>query len=110
VIADPGSQAGSPQSSSVPCSAQANSPAPSVQTSYASSPNRVDRNGQKFSSGLDDVDSASDPQASSLSQPIFGFISHDTSLLEHKVSGKIVAMNAWLIHINLVESQLWHKN
>jgi hypothetical protein len=92
VIADPGSQAESPQSSTVPCSVQ--SPAPSVQTSYASSPNRVDGNGQVFSSGLDDVDSASDPQASSLSQPIFGFTSHNTSLLEHKVAGKIVAMNA----------------
>ncbi|XP_059429611.1 calmodulin-binding transcription activator 2-like isoform X3 [Corylus avellana] len=96
VIADPGSQAGSPQSSTVPCSVQANSPAPSVQTSYASSPNRVDRNGQIVSSGLDDVDSASDPQASSLGQPIFGFISHNTSLLEHKVAGFVeLPSNPW---------------
>lgn len=85
LIADPGSQAGSPQSSSVPCSAQENSPAPTVQTSYTSSPNRVDRNGQ--TSEFEDVDSGSDPRSSSLAQPIFGPISHSTSLLAHEVAG-----------------------
>ncbi|XP_018850509.2 calmodulin-binding transcription activator 3-like isoform X3 [Juglans regia] len=87
LIADPGSQAGSPQSSPVPWSAQANSPAPTVQTSYASSANRVDRNGLTLSSEFEDVDSGSDPRASSLTQPLFGSFLHKTSLLEHKVAG-----------------------
>uniref|UniRef100_A0A7N2R6B9 CG-1 domain-containing protein n=1 Tax=Quercus lobata TaxID=97700 RepID=A0A7N2R6B9_QUELO len=85
LMADPGSQAGSPQSCSVPC--PANSPASTVQTSYPSSPNRFDRNGRRLSSEFEDVDSGRDPRASSLAQPIFGSTSHSTSMLAHEVAG-----------------------
>lgn len=104
--ADPGTQTGSPQSSPVPWSAQANSPAPTVQTSYASSANRVSRNGLTLSSEFEDVDSGSDPRASSLTQPLFGSTLHNTSLLEHKGAGKISAMNACMLNFRL----LWLKS
>ncbi|XP_035547952.1 calmodulin-binding transcription activator 2-like isoform X2 [Juglans regia] len=87
LVVDPGSQAGSSQSSPVSCFAQENSPAPTIQTSYASSLNRVDRNGLMFSSEFENVDSGNDPRSSSLTRPIFGSILHNTSLLEHKVTG-----------------------
>lgn len=87
LLADPGSQVGSPQNNSVPSSAHANSPAPTVQTSYASSPNQVDWNGQKLSSEFEDVDSGGDPRASSLTQPTFGSASQKASLLLQGVAG-----------------------
>ncbi|KAG7995696.1 hypothetical protein I3843_01G123000 [Carya illinoinensis] len=87
LVIDPGSQAGSSQSSPVPYSAQENFPSTTVQTSYTSGPNRVDRNGLMFSSDFEDVDSGNDPRSSSLTQHIFGSILHNTSFLEHKVTG-----------------------
>lgn len=106
-MVDPGSQAGSSQSCSVPCPAQANSPASTVQTSYPSSPNRFDRNGRRLSSEFEDVDSGRDPRASSLAQPIFGSTSHSTSsILAHEVAGKLcykLAMNSCLTFTNIVE-------
>lgn len=103
-MADPGSQAGSPQSCSVPC--PANSPASTVQTSYPSSPNRFDRNGRRLSSEFEDVDSGRDPRASSLAQPIFGSTSHSASMLAHEVAGKLcykLTMNSCLTFTNIVE-------
>lgn len=89
LLVDPGSQVGSPQSSSVPCSAQANSPAPSVQTSNTLSPDQVDWNGPTPSSEFEDVDSGGDPQATSLDHPTFGSVSQNASLLLHGIPGKM---------------------
>nr|XP_011464949.1 PREDICTED: calmodulin-binding transcription activator 1-like isoform X3 [Fragaria vesca subsp. vesca] len=72
LLVDPGSQVGSPQSASAPCSAQANSPAPTVQTSFASNPIKVEWNGQKLSTEFEDVDSPGDAGASSGTQPMPG--------------------------------------
>ncbi|XP_048321378.2 calmodulin-binding transcription activator 3 isoform X2 [Ziziphus jujuba] len=87
LLADPGSQVGSPQSSSVPCSAQANSPAPTVQTSNILSPNRVDWIGPTPCLEFEDVDSGGGPQASSVAHPTFGSVSQNASLLLHGVPG-----------------------
>ncbi|XP_024170288.1 calmodulin-binding transcription activator 2 isoform X1 [Rosa chinensis] len=80
LLVDPGSQVGSPQTASAPCSAQANSPAPTVQTSFASSPIKVDWNGQTLSTEFEDVDSRGDAGASSLAQPIPGSVLNNACL------------------------------
>ena len=80
------SQIESPQTSSAPCSTQENSPAPTVQTSFSTNPNRVNWNGQIQSSEFEDVDSGdNNPGAPSLTQPAFGSV---CSLLSHGVAGK----------------------
>ncbi|PQQ00134.1 calmodulin-binding transcription activator 2-like [Prunus yedoensis var. nudiflora] len=81
LLADPGSQVASPQSVSAPFSAQANSPAPTVQTSFASSPNRVDWNGKTLPTEFEDVDSGGDAGTSSVAQSMFGSVLHNASLL-----------------------------
>ncbi|XP_058077242.1 calmodulin-binding transcription activator 1-like isoform X2 [Magnolia sinica] len=69
---DPGTlnYAGGSQTCSVPCSAQAHSPALAAQPSYASSPSTANWNGQARSSELEDVDSGDDYGVSSLSGPV----------------------------------------
>ncbi|PON64836.1 Notch [Parasponia andersonii] len=66
--------------------AQANSPASTVQTSFATNPNRVEWNGQTLSSEFEDVDSGDNPGAT-LMQPALGSISHNSSLLSHSDAG-----------------------
>ncbi|XP_008223475.1 PREDICTED: calmodulin-binding transcription activator 2-like [Prunus mume] len=80
LLTDPGSQVASPQSVSAPFSAQANSPAPTGQTSFASSPNRVDWNGKTLSTEFEDVDSGGDAGTSSVAQTMFGSVLHNASL------------------------------
>ncbi|KAJ4721920.1 Calmodulin-binding transcription activator like [Melia azedarach] len=81
LVADPGSQIESPQTSSARSLAQANSPAPTAQTSHASSPNKIDWNGQALSSEFEDVDSGNGPGAHSLAQPIYGSMPQNASLV-----------------------------
>lgn len=73
--------------------AQAASPASTVQTSYASSPNKIDWNGKALSSEFEDVDSRNGPGTSSLTQSIHGSMSHNSSLLLPRVEGKVHCMN-----------------
>ncbi|KAJ0036031.1 hypothetical protein Pint_24238 [Pistacia integerrima] len=87
LVTDPGSQIENSQTSSTRSFAQANSPAPTVQTSHASSPRKVDRNGQALSSELEDVDSRDGPGTTSLVQPIYGSMSQNTSLLSPDIAG-----------------------
>ncbi|KAK9934071.1 hypothetical protein M0R45_021230 [Rubus argutus] len=87
LLADPGSQGGSPQSASAPCSSQANSPAPTVQTSFASNPIKVDWNGQTLSTEFEDVDSQSDAGASTLSQPMLEPVLNNACLHSPEVGG-----------------------
>ncbi|XP_044499184.1 calmodulin-binding transcription activator 3-like isoform X1 [Mangifera indica] len=70
LVADPRSQIESSQTSSTRSFSQANSPFPTVQTSHASSPNKVDWNGQALSSELEDADSGDGPGTPSLGQPM----------------------------------------
>lgn len=84
LLTGPIPQVESPQNSCV----QANSPAPTVQTSFATNPNRVEWNGQTLSSEFEDGDSGDNPGAS-LTQPAFGSISHNASLLSHRIAGKM---------------------
>uniref|UniRef100_A0A5B6ZN30 Putative calmodulin-binding transcription activator 3 isoform X1 n=2 Tax=Davidia involucrata TaxID=16924 RepID=A0A5B6ZN30_DAVIN len=85
--ADPGSQLGSPQTSSEPCLEQTLSLAPTVQTSYASSPSAVDWSGQTLSSEFEDGDSGEDPGSSSLVQPMHGSLSLKASLPADEATG-----------------------
>ncbi|KAL5849044.1 hypothetical protein ACOSQ4_007057 [Xanthoceras sorbifolium] len=87
LVADPGSQIGSPQASSGHTSVQANSPAPTVQTSHASSPYKIDWNGQAFSSEFEDVDSGNGLGAASLAQPTYGSVSQNAPLIAPQVVG-----------------------
>ncbi|KAK4856459.1 hypothetical protein QYF36_017763 [Acer negundo] len=87
LAADTAQQNGSPQTSSDRSFAQANSPAPTVQTSYASSPNKIDWNGQAFSSEFEDVDSGNGPGAASPAQPIYASVSHNASSISPQVAG-----------------------
>ncbi|KAI4335054.1 hypothetical protein L6164_013736 [Bauhinia variegata] len=82
---DPVSLVGSPQNGSAPSTAQVNSPVSGVQTSYASSVNRVDWNGRALSSEYEDVDSGGDQQASS--HNISSSRSHIGPLLTHEATG-----------------------
>ena len=84
LLASPRPPVESPQTS---C-AQANSPAPTGQTSFATNSNRVEWNGQTLSSKFEDVDSSDNPGAF-LTQPAFGSLSHNASLLSHRVTGKV---------------------
>ncbi|KAA8527978.1 hypothetical protein F0562_035153 [Nyssa sinensis] len=87
LIADPGSQLGSPQTSSAPCLEQTLCLVPTVQTSYASSPSTVDWSGQALSSEFEDGDSGEDPGTSSLVQPIHGSVSLKASVPADEATG-----------------------
>lgn len=102
LLADPGSQVGSPQSASVPCSSQANSPAPTVQTSFASNPIKVDWNGQTLSTEFEDVDSRSDAGASSLSQPMLEPVLNNACLHSPEVGGKMCSI-CYFIYVECIE-------
>ncbi|WRX21499.1 IQ motif [Theobroma cacao] len=86
ILADPGSQSESLQTGSAPSLAHENSPAPTVQTSHAST-SRIDWNGQTLSSEFEDVDSGDYPSTSSPVQPIYGSTSC-TASLEPEVAGR----------------------
>ncbi|KAJ7980455.1 Calmodulin-binding transcription activator 2 [Quillaja saponaria] len=92
VVADPTSMVGSLQSSSTPSSAQVDSHVSTVQTSYTSSINRVDKNSQSLASEFEDVDSGEDQRAFSHDQSITGSISHNSPLLAHEATG-LLQMN-----------------
>lgn len=98
LLADPGSQVASPQSVSAPFSAQANSPAPTGQTSFASSPNRVDWNGKTLSTEFEDVDSGGDAGTSSVAQSMFGSVLHNASLLS-QVGGKMHSHRCHFVYV-----------
>lgn len=88
--ADPGSQFGSPEVSSAPCSEQTNSPIPTGQTSYTSSPNSINWNERKFFSAFNgdpegDPTNASNSGTSSLAQPIH--VSVNASALANEATG-----------------------
>ncbi|KAF9674333.1 hypothetical protein SADUNF_Sadunf10G0116400 [Salix dunnii] len=87
LLEDSGTQVENLQPSSVTSFAQAASPASTVQTSYASSPNKIDWNGKALSSEFEDVDSRNGPGTSSLTQSIHGSMSHNSSLLVPRVEG-----------------------
>lgn len=87
LLEDSGTQVENLQPSPVTSFAQAASPASTVQTSYASSPNRIDWNGKALSSEFEDVDSRNGPGTSSLAQSIHGSMSHNSSLLSPRVEG-----------------------
>lgn len=84
LVADPRSQIESSQTSSTRSFSQANSPFPTVQTSHASSPNKVDWNGQALSSELEDADSGDGPGTPSLGQPM----SQNASSVSPDIAGK----------------------
>lgn len=98
LLVDPGSQVGSPQSASAPCSAQANSPAPTVQTSFASNPIKVEWNGQKLSTEFEDVDSRGDAGASSGAQPMPGSFLN-ACLQSPEVGSKIMQYMLFQIYV-----------
>lgn len=81
LVADPGSQIDSSQTSSARSLAQANSPVPTAQTSHASSPNKLNWNGQTLSSEFEDVDSGHGSGTPSVAQPIYGSMSQNASLV-----------------------------
>ncbi|XP_024023492.1 calmodulin-binding transcription activator 2 isoform X2 [Morus notabilis] len=87
LLASPRLQVESPQSSSAPCSAQANLHVHTLQTSFTTNPNRVDWQVQTLSPEFEDVDSNNNPGPSSFIHPAFGSTSHDASLLSHGVAG-----------------------
>ncbi|KAJ6720891.1 CALMODULIN-BINDING TRANSCRIPTION ACTIVATOR CAMTA [Salix viminalis] len=87
LLEDSGTQVENLQPSSVTSFAQAASPASTVQTSYASSPNKIDWNGKALSSEFEDVDSRNGPGTSSRTQSIHGSMSHNSSLLVPRVEG-----------------------
>ncbi|KAF8387689.1 hypothetical protein HHK36_026343 [Tetracentron sinense] len=87
INADPATQTGSPQTSSAPCLAQANSPALTVQASYASSPSTAGWNGQTPSSEFEDVDSGDDLGTSSLAERISSSEHQNASLHANETAG-----------------------
>lgn len=90
LLPSPRLQVESPQSSSAPCSAQANLHVHTLQTSFTTNPNRVDWQVQTLSPEFEDVDSNNNPRPSSFTHPAFGSTSHDASLLSHGVAGKML--------------------
>lgn len=88
-VADPGSQIESSQTSSARSLAQANSPIPTAQNSHASSPNKLDWNGQTLSSEFEDVDSRHGSGTSSVAQPIYGSMPQNASLVASGIAGKV---------------------
>ncbi|XP_015574726.1 calmodulin-binding transcription activator 3 isoform X2 [Ricinus communis] len=108
LLSEPSAQVDSSQPSSAPSLAQTASPAFTGQTSYASSPNRVDWNGQTLSSESEDVDSRDNLRASPLTEPVYG------SLLGTDVEGfPMISRNppeSWFIGSKFgqrTESSLW---
>lgn len=86
-VADPGSQIESSQTSSARLLAQANSLAPTAQTSHASSLNKIDWNGQAVSSEFEDVDSGHGSGTPTVAQPIYGSMPQNASLVAASIAG-----------------------
>lgn len=103
LLEDSGTQVENLQPSPVTSFAQAASPSSTVQTSYASSPNRIDWNGKALSSEFEDVDSRNGPGTSSLAQSIHGSMSHNSSLLSPRVEGKVHCMKYILCIFGVAE-------
>ncbi|XP_050217229.1 calmodulin-binding transcription activator 3-like [Mercurialis annua] len=87
LLSNPSARIDSSQASSAPSFAQTASPAFTAQTSYISSPNRIDWNSQTLSSEFEDVHSRDNQGATCPFEPIHGSLSGGASLLGTEVDG-----------------------